>query len=106
MIFYYSGISLVFTSPSYPKREEESGQMPIGPFVPVHYIVRTNQMHGIKSYDCAGMKGMQINDCAHVIVPEIAPVQWNVSISYSRTPEIRDIMDPIRIWPDPFSPRV
>ena len=28
--------------------------------VPAHCIVRANQMHGIKSHDYAGMKGMQI----------------------------------------------
>ena len=52
--------------PLLPKEGERVWSNAYRARVPAHCIVRANQMHGIKSHDCAGMKGMQINDCAHV----------------------------------------
>ena len=50
----------------------------------------------IKSHDCAGMNGMQINDCARARLYTIEPLVSNgmliYCVSYSRTPEIHDIM--------------
>ena len=50
--------------PLLPKEGERVWSNAYRARVPVHCIVRANQMHGIKSHDCAGMTGMQINDCA------------------------------------------
>ena len=49
--------------------------------LPVQPTVCSNQMHRIKSHDCTGMKGMQINDCACMLVPDIAlGTKWNVNL--------------------------
>ena len=48
-------------SPSYPIEGERVWSNAYRAHVPAHCIVRANQMHGIKSHDCEGMKGMQIN---------------------------------------------
>ena len=50
--------------PLLPKEGERVWSNAYRARVPAHCIVRANQMHGIESHDCAGMKGMQINDCA------------------------------------------
>ena len=50
--------------PLLPKEGERVWSNAYRARVPAHCIVRANQMHGIKSHDCVGMKGMQINDCA------------------------------------------
>ena len=50
--------------PLLPKEGERVWSNAYRARVPAHCIVRANQMHGIKSHDYAGMKGMQINDCA------------------------------------------
>ena len=47
--------------------------------------------------DCAGMNGMHINGlCVCTLVPDITlGTQWNVNniyVSYSRTPEIRNVV--------------
>ena len=67
--FKQTQINRIHTSlarqPLLPKEGERVWSNAYRARVPAHCIVRANQMHGIKSHDCAGMKGMQINDCAH-----------------------------------------
>ena len=75
----YTGSCVVSrASLSYPKEGERVWSNAYRARVPAHCIVRANQMHGIKSHDCAGMKGMQINDYARA--RSYPSTKWNVNI--------------------------